>query len=755
MISSLRPVFANLHRQAVIQYQRRLLVLVGSSEWSLLCLDQLPQALIEKPGLWVAPLPVIPSAASVFCVNLAKATWVKPSRCHQVLGQEFSWVVVDAFDGLDPDALGASSGALCGGGLLVLLLPALHSIDKKPFDLWLEQHLQSTTAMLVIRQAMPLENLPCFDSNHPLLESGRRSATDIAPQSDTEAASRTNLNHVDSDVCLTADQAAAVKQIMRVAQGHRHRPLVISADRGRGKSASLGIAAAKLLLQRPRIIRVTAPAVSAIEPLFARVLALLPGSCRQAHQVLFEQGRVEFVALDLLLQQVDRGDAAASQCDLLLVDEAAAIPAAMLERLLRHHSRIVFSTTVHGYEGTGRGFLIRFRQALDKYTPSWRRFELTTPIRWSDEDPLERWIFDTLLLDAEPDSQPRTAVELSQTHFCHWTSEQLLAHPQQLRQLFALLVQAHYRTRPSDLRDLLDNPLLHVWLLHSTPEFNATSQLLGVVLVSVEGGFEPPLADQIWLGQRRPVGHLLPQVLAAQSGWRQAPLLHFWRVLRIAVPESLRRQGIGREMIRRLGDHAIQQGEVDILGTSFGASVDLLPFWHSLSMRPLRLGITPDASSGCVSLLYGSGCSASGQDFLALAGQRFAQDLLRQLQGVNADLDPTLVRQLLQQCRGLHPEPVDQQDQHDLYTLVFGQRGWQQVEPALYRWTLQQLAGPDVCLEPLLERVLIYRLIQRRDWAEILPLLQYTGVRQAERWLRSRLKPLFAHLPLTIGISAE
>ncbi|MEH6823658.1 MAG: GNAT family N-acetyltransferase [Motiliproteus sp.] len=737
---TLRPLFAELYHQALHTHQRRLLVLIGAVDWSLACLNQLPQALIAQPGLWVSTQPELPA------LDLsASATLIKPARCHQVLGREFGWVVIDAHEGLDPDALGASSGTLCGGGLLVLLLPAQPMVEQKPFSTWLERQLQPRDGILVVRQ-----DTVAADVSFP---EGRGQALP-APQ--TPSPVPASSSSCSDGACVTEDQAEAVRQIMRVAQGHRHRPLVISADRGRGKSAALGIAAARLILQRPRYIRVTAPAAVAVEPLFERLQTLLPGSSRQGGQVVFEQSRVEFIALDLLLRQLDTD---ASRCDLLLVDEAAAIPAPMLERLLGHHARIVFSTTVHGYEGTGRGFLIRFRQALELQTPNWRRFELTTPIRWRAGDPLERWVFDTLLLDAEPDPRPLETIDLAHVCWRHWSPRQLLDDPQQLRQLFALLVQAHYRTRPGDLRDLLDDPALQVWLLHAPPQPHSHSQphssrLLGVVLVAEEGGFEPELADQIWLGKRRPRGHLLPQVLAAQAGWRQAPRLRYWRIVRIAIPEQLRMQGLGTEMIRRLRCEA-QLRQVDLLGSSFGATEDLLPFWYAQSMRPLRLGLKADASSGCVSLLYGCGCSDAGQRFLVSVAQRFALDLPRQLQGANADLESGLVRVLLQQSRDALVAQVDLQDMHDLYALVFGQRGWEQAEPALYRWVLQQLLGPERVFEPLLERVLIYRLVQRRGWAVILPLLQLTGVRQAEHWLRTRLKPLLADQMQAVTVDAE
>jgi tRNA(Met) cytidine acetyltransferase len=737
---NLGPQLAALHQQAQQTHQRRLVVLVGSAHWSLSCIAQLPPVLAKRPGLWVSEQPELPPLDIS-----ASARLLRPARCHQVLGQEFGWVVIDALDGLDPDALGACSGTLCAGGLLLLLLPACAIGQQKPFDVWLRLRLEPGPGVLVIHQdAAPVELTPVeltpVDSAPVVLTRGGLTSVDhaaavcIPPYEPYEPYEPSSAMEAD---CLTADQAEAVRQVMRVAQGHRNRPLVLSADRGRGKSAALGIAAARLLLERPRCIRVTAPAVIAVEPLFERLLALLPGSRRQGNQVLFGQGRVEFVALDLLLPLSARGTAV-SHCDLLLVDEAAAIPAPLLQRLLQHHSRIVFSSTVHGYEGTGRGFLIRFRQALDQYRPHWRQFELRTPIRWRAGDPLERWVFETLLLDAEPDSPPAEALDLVQACLSHWSSQQLLDDPHQLRQLFALLVQAHYRTRPGDLRDLLDDPGLQVWLLHAGPR---SGPLLGVMLVAEEGGFESGLADEVWLGKRRPLGHLLPQVLAAQAGWRQAPLLSYWRIVRIAVPESLRRQGVGRLMMQRLHGE-VQHRRVDLLGTSFGATADLLPFWQSLSMQPLRLGLKADASSGCVSLLYACGCSEAGKRFMEPVVQRFGQDLPRQLQGANADLEPDLVRLLLQQSRDARAELIDPQDLDDLFALAFGNRGWEQAEPALYRWTLRRLADPRLCLAPLLEQVLIYRLIQRRDWAAILPLLDFTGVRQAEQWLRGQLKPL-------------
>ena len=51
--------------------------------------------------------------------------------------------------------------------------------------------------------------------------------------------------------CRTADQQRAVDAVVRVVTGHRRRPVVLTSDRGRGKSAAFGIAAAQLTIRAP------------------------------------------------------------------------------------------------------------------------------------------------------------------------------------------------------------------------------------------------------------------------------------------------------------------------------------------------------------------------------------------------------------------------------------------------------------------------------------------------------------------------
>jgi len=63
----------------------------------------------------------------------------------------------------------------------------------------------------------------------------------------------------------------------------------------------------------------------------------------------------------------------------------------------------VFSSTTHGYEGSGRAFAIRFMKRLEKERgEELKVVEMETPIRYGANDPIEKWLYDVLLLDAEP-----------------------------------------------------------------------------------------------------------------------------------------------------------------------------------------------------------------------------------------------------------------------------------------------------------------------------------------------------------------
>ncbi len=158
------------------------------------------------------------------------------------------------------------------------------------------------------------------------------------------------------------EQQQLLQQLLTMPPG----VAAVTAARGRGKSALAG----QLISRIAGSAIVTAPAKAATD-----VLAQFAGE------------KFRFIAPDALL-------ASDEQADWLVVDEAAAIPAPLLHQLVSRFPRTLLTTTVQGYEGTGRGFLLKFCARF----PHLHRFELQQPIRWAQGCPLEKMVSEALVL---------------------------------------------------------------------------------------------------------------------------------------------------------------------------------------------------------------------------------------------------------------------------------------------------------------------------------------------------------------------
>lgn len=644
---------------------------------------------------------------------------VSASQARRYLGRELPAVVFDAHDGLDPDAFGAVAGSVRGGGLFLLLAP--------PFAEWPNRPDPENARIAV--HPVPAEAVTNRFLQRLIRVLGEAAGVTVLEQGAPVPAPPWSAVAEEPEMVVppfrTEDQQAAVEAAERVATGHRRRPLVLTSDRGRGKSAALGIAAARLLEEGLRHIVVTAPRLDAVRPVFEHAAALLPGVQESRGLLRIDGARLEFMPPDALVREPP-------EADLVLVDEAAGIPAPLLERMLRRHARIVFATTTHGYEGTGRGFAVRFRQTLDRLTPEWREVRLQTPVRWAHGDPLERLVFQVLLLDAEP--APEAALAAAAVKEAEWVQLEpadLLEDEATLRELFGLLVLAHYRTRPLDLRQLLDGPGLVIRALRWN------GHIVGTVLAVVEGGLEAELGRPVYLGERRVRGHLIPQSLAFHGGLTEAVDQRGWRVMRVAVHPALWRRGLGARLLDGLAEEARQAG-LDWVGSSFGATADLLAFWDALGWRVVRVGVTRDASSGTHSAIVLRPLSERGGGLERAARRRLADRLPYQLAEPLADLESEIALPLLRGSRERPaPEPA-QEDGVDLRAFAFGRRSYEACLPALSRLGLAALADPAIQdrLAPDDAAVLLLKVAQRRSWSETARALGLSGRAAVEGRLR-------------------
>ncbi|WMC11351.1 GNAT family N-acetyltransferase [Oceanimonas pelagia] len=547
--------------------ERRLLVLAGSADWTQARAQRLLAGDPASTTLWLGDAP-------------ADVSHCPMGKYHTALGREYRNLVFNAYSGLHPDALGAAGGALAAGGVLLLLCPPLeHWPTFADPDLRryvaLPEQAEGLTSPFVARLVSLLRTDP-----HVLL--WQQGETFLPPPVPSGPPWRLRA---DARGCLNGQQRHALARLLHSAR--THRPLVLTADRGRGKSSLLGLTAERLLGAGKRVL-LTAPSPGAAAQVQARCNRPLP-----------------FVAPDALLAQRPRAD-------VLLVDEAAAIPVPMLLTLARRYC-CLFASTEHGYEGTGLGFALKFQPALAALYPGFFKVHIDTPARWSPDDPLEPLLFRLLALNADAPTPPATG-----TLRMAWVERaRLLADDVLLQQVFGLLTLAHYQTRPGDLRQLLDAPGVSLALAWRRDVPVAAALLLR------EGELDAVLAEHIWRGQRRPRGHLLPQSLAFHGGLGEACGLGYQRIMRIVVHPACQQAGIGSQLLGWLK----QELSTDFLGTSFGASAELLAFWHGNGFRLVRMGQAADAVSGLPAAMMLWPASDRARALLPLWQRLFSADL--------------------------------------------------------------------------------------------------------------------------------
>lgn len=706
-MNSIIETIKNLSKQLDSNQHRCCLVAAGSEVWTREIADQILDQFPEKTIHWVSKK--APDIAD------KRANIIDPTKIQTILGEETDIVIFDARSGFNPDTFGAVAGLIRGGGFLLLLTPELSEwgnfldpeykrITVYPitpeemsgrFLIRITKVLREHQDTIIFEQDQPI---PTFSLSDPFQE-------------------KSNDQKLIDPIFKTEDQKQAVEAIIKVAKGRRNRPLVITSDRGRGKSAALGIAAAELIKNDLEQIIVTAPRLDATNILFDHAADLLFNKEVSRGQIKTENSVLKFMAPDELL----RSD---QKANLLLIDEAAAIPAPILEQLLIRFSRVVFATTVHGYEGTGRGFAVRFQKTLDELTPSWKALEMKMPIRWAENDPLEDLVFRSLLLDAKPASDNLIKnIRLEDCEIKLIDRDALLKDENLLQQIFGLLINAHYQTRPTDLRYLLDGPNLSIFVMQKD------DQIIATALLAKEGGFDQKLAAEITSGKRRPHGHLIPETLASHIGLKQAPLLTGARVVRIAVHAALRNKGFGTKLLDSIKKHPSISG-LDYMGSCFGATTELLQFWEKSDYQHVRIGVQRNASSGEHSVVVLNPLSEKGKELFALAQQRFYKQFPHQLFDSLSDLETELVAFLLKQDQ-IKPNQIiqeqkvkpklDEMDWEDINAFIKNERIYESCSASI--WDLTYASFMDEEKIKLLnsdqKEVLIKKVLQKKSWKEV------------------------------------
>jgi tRNA(Met) cytidine acetyltransferase len=689
--------------------ERRVLVLAGEpSNTRLRATEALDAADIDPAGTrHVGPCGTLPFART------------DPTRTQALMGTTEQAVVLDCHDACRPNALGRAVGAVDGGGLLVLLTP--------PLDRWpdVRDDFDATLAVPPFEQGQVIgyfrrrlvrtlrahRGIAIVDADTGAVE--RDGVVDAPPRLPREGASLPESHRFPAgayEACLTGGQADAVRAFERLDEAGE--ALVVEADRGRGKSSAAGIAAASLALGGADVL-VTAPAYRNAAEVFARADELLAGLDALAGvDDESEPRRVETGSGRVRFERPTEAVSLPGDPDCVVVDEAAALPVGRLERFLAADA-VAFVTTVHGYEGAGRGFAVRFRERLagSAHTVTERR--LVEPIRYAPDDPVEVWAFRALCLDARPAVEPLVEdARPGSVTYRRLSSADLLDDERLLREVFGLLVVAHYRTEPNDLARLLDAPNVTVRaLLHD-------GHVVSAVLLAREGGLPADLRSRMYEGERVR-GNMLPDVLTSQLRDEAAGDPVGYRVMRIATHHAARSRGLGSTLLGEV--RAELGGRADWLGVGYGATPDLLAFWRENGFGTVHLSTSRNETSGEHSAVMLDGLSPAGETL----HDRHAAWLCRRVPSMLADplsgLAPDVVRAALRATDASPSLDLSAFEWRIVAGLSGGAAIFDTAPRAVRRLAVRHLvapADPDA-LSSRQERLLVGKALQARPWQEV------------------------------------
>uniref|UniRef100_A0A8B9FYS5 RNA cytidine acetyltransferase n=1 Tax=Amazona collaria TaxID=241587 RepID=A0A8B9FYS5_9PSIT len=542
------------------------------------------------------------------------------NETHKILGNTFGMCVLQDFEALTPNLLARTVETVEGGGIVVILLRTMNSL-KQLYTMTMDVHSRYRTEAhqdvigrfneRFILSLASCKNCIVIDDQLNILPISSHIAniTPVPPQSQVsnhlrpqdvelkelkESLQDTQPVGVLVDGCKTLDQAKAVlKFIEAISEKTLQSTVALTAARGRGKSAALGLAIAGAVAFGYSNIFVTSPSPDNLHTLFEFIFKGFDALQYQEHldyeivQSLNPEFNKAVVRVNVFkehrqtIQYIHPADSVKlGQAELVVIDEAAAIPLPLVKNLLGPYL-VFMASTINGYEGTGRSLSLKLIQQLrqqsaqtqitmtaeNKSTATAKlasarmlhEISLHESIRYAPGDPVEKWLNDLLCLDCLNITRIISGCPLPEacdlyyvnrdTLFCYHRASEVF-----LQRLMALYVASHYKNSPNDLQMLSDAPAHHLFCLLPPvpPTQNSLPEVLAVVQVCMEGEISRQSIMNSLSRGKKASGDLIPWTISEQFQDPDFGGLSGGRVVRIAVHPDYQGMGYGSRALTLL-----------------------------------------------------------------------------------------------------------------------------------------------------------------------------------------------------------
>ncbi|MEM0021108.1 MAG: tRNA(Met) cytidine acetyltransferase TmcA [Fervidicoccaceae archaeon] len=662
-------------------------------------------------------------------------------KSDKYLGTTFDALVLDLSDDLRPNDVGRLVETVRGGGIVIFIAPDLNSWGNK-LTIFKQRLLvpgysepRHVFISWFIRTLMKAEGTYIYDLGSDRIVKNAKVKLE-RPQKEQNIEEsipeKTKFPRKLYELALTTDQVMAAVTLETLIDKPRKgwkKVVLITADRGRGKSCALGIGligiaeSMKEFKHKVRII-VTSPEPQNVQSLFllakkaAEALGYKVNAVQRGGNIIELQG--PFFSIEywspLSVPKI--------KGDIVAVDEASGIHVPLLMNILKSHDRIAFSATLHGYEGGGRGFSVRFLGELKNMKNiEISSCELKTPIRYGEEDPVEKWLYRTLLLDAEPDELDENDIqdiERGDLEYVSIRPEELFTEEKEklLRSIFGIYVLAHYRNQPDDLAMLADAP--H-HLIRAVMTKNSRKVLCSLQL-AVEGGLDEQTVDTLLRGNKIP-GNIIPdRVLKHIRIWEMG-FLRGIRIVRIATHPRVQSKGIGSFALKKLVEEATAMG-MDWVGSGFGVNNKLLSFWIKNGFTPIHMSPDRNPISGEYTVIVLKGLSSVAKEIVELGRLYMKRKLVKSLRDVYKDLESDVAISIIRSTNKVKSQPpkMSEMDIDRLWIYVYGPMTYEAVSDIMWelaRFYFESDMGEIIRLGEREEIILLQKVLQGRSWEEI------------------------------------
>ena len=567
-------------------------------------------------------------------LTLHNIRYVYYKETEKILGNTYGMCILQDFEAITPNLLARTIETVEGGGMVLLLLKGMNSL-KQLYTMSMDIHSRYRTeahddvvARFNERFVLSLGSCDsCLfvdDELNVLPISGGRNVKPLPPldpEDDEKSKSRRALDGIKESmadtppagpliqIARTVDQAKALLTFVdAIVEKTLRSTVTLTAARGRGKSAALGVAIAAAIAHGYSNIFITSPSPENLKTLFGFVFKGFDALNYLDHvdYTIIQSTNPDFnkaiVRVNVhrqhrqTIQYIQPQDAyTLGQAELVVIDEAAAIPLPLVRKLMGPYL-VFMASTINGYEGTGRSLSLKLIQQLREQSRAGskpkgivdaevadrssgkpttngdsatarartlREITLEEPIRYAQGDSVEKWLNKVLCLDANLPSSKLQAQGCPHPAKCELLSvnrDTLFSfHPVSekfLQQMIALYVASHYKNSPNDLQLLSDAPAHQLFVLVPPVDdkSNKLPEPLCVVQIALEGQIsKQSVINNLNRGQRAG-GDLIPWLVSQQFQDEEFAGLSGARVVRIATNPEYTNMGYGGQALRLLTD---------------------------------------------------------------------------------------------------------------------------------------------------------------------------------------------------------